>query len=64
VAGLVRGDGGFLLEDHHVNSGRRQLAGHREADDAGPDDTDGLRRIGHRANRSGEVLIRSARNFV
>jgi hypothetical protein len=42
VPGLVRGDGRLLLEDNHVNACRRQTPGHREADDAGPDDADGL----------------------
>jgi hypothetical protein len=50
VACLVRGDGRFLLEDHHVNVCRRQTAGHREADDARPDNPDGLRRTVHHAN--------------
>ena len=63
VTRLVRGDGRFLLEDHHVDACRRETAGHREPDDAGPDNADGLRRTVHHANRTVEDLILSP-NFA
>jgi hypothetical protein len=63
VARLVCGDGRFLLEDHNVNVCRRQTAGHREADDAGPNNADGLPRTVQHANRTVDDLILSP-NFA
>ena len=40
VAGLVRGDGGFLLEHHDGDARRRELPRDREPDDARADDPD------------------------
>ena len=40
VPGLVRGDGGLLLEHHDGDARGGELPRHREPDDAGADDPD------------------------